>query len=197
MLRIGLTGGIGSGKTTVSDYFKSLYDITIIDADEISHQLISPEGDAYNDVISLFGETILEHNIINRKKIRDGIFSKPSLRKALENIIHPKVKQAILKQTEGMSGHYCLIVIPLLFESNMQPIVDRVLVVHTEKKLQISRVALRDNCTEIHVEDIIDSQLSSEQKLAFADDVIINNDTQERLIPQIELLHKKYLALSG
>jgi len=197
MLRVGLTGGIGSGKTTISDYFKSLYKIPIIDADEISRELVSPQGEAYNEVIKLFGnDVILEQGQINRKLIREKIFESPTLRDSLEQIVHPKVKKTILKQTKELASNYCLIVIPLLFESNMQSTVDRILVIDTKKKFQISRVSLRDQCTEDHAEAIIETQLSTEDKLKYADDIIINDGTRESLIPQIEQLHQKYLALS-
>jgi len=197
MLRVGLTGGIGSGKTTISDYFKSLYKIPIIDADEISRELVSPQGEAYNEVIKLFGnDVILEQGHINRKLIREKIFESPKLRDSLELIIHPKVKKNIFTQTKELASNYCLIVIPLLFESNMQSTVDRILVIDTKKKFQISRVSLRDQCSEDHAETIIEAQLSTEEKLKYADDIITNDGTRESLIPQIEQLHQKYLALS-
>lgn len=197
MLRVGLTGGIGSGKTTISDYFKSLYKIPIIDADEISRELVSPQGEAYNEVVKLFGkDVILQQGNINRKLIREKIFDSPKLRDSLEQIIHPKVKKNILVQTKELASNYCLIVIPLLFEANMQSTVDRILVIDTKKKFQITRVSLRDQCTEDHAETIIETQLSTEDKLKYADDVIINDGTRESLIPQIEQLHQKYLALS-
>lgn len=196
MLRIGLTGGIGSGKTTVSDYFNSLFNVPIIDADSISHALTSPEGAAFQQVINLFGEHIIKNGELNRKKIRDEIFKTPSLRKALEDIIHPKVQQSIIEMSEQLTEQYCLVVIPLLIEANMQSIVDRILVVHSDPALQVSRVTNRDQCTAADVEKIIESQLAAELKLKYADDVITNNDSHESLIPQIERLHKKYLDLS-
>lgn len=197
MLRIGLTGGIGSGKTTVSDYFQSLYNIPIIDADKISHKLISPQGGAYKEVVELFGrESTLVSGEIDRKFIRQRIFETPELRDSLEQIIHPKVQHSIIKQCEKLLADYCLIVIPLLIESGMQSTVDRILIVQTEKNLQISRVMMRDECSESHVESIIDTQLSMEEKLKHADDIIINNGTHDSLITQIEQLHQKYLALS-
>ena len=197
MLRIGLTGGIGSGKSVISDRFKSLYDTPIIDADEISHELILPQGEAYNEVIKLFGnDCVLDSGQIDRKYIREKIFSSPELRTTLEQIIHPKVKENIYQQTNLLSSSYCIIVVPLLIEANMQSIVDRILVIQTDKSLQISRVSHRDQCSTAHVETIVNNQSSTEDKLKFADDVIINNGTLENLNPQIEQLHQKYLALS-
>jgi len=197
MHRIGITGGIGSGKTTVSDYFKSLYSIPIIDADEISKQLIEPNGDAYDYVINLLGpDIILNTGELDRKLIRSKIFQTPTLRTSLEQIIHPKVKDAISEKTNNITASYCIIVIPLLIESNMQSTVDRILLIQTDKKLQISRVSVRDKCTHDHVEAIMNTQLSTTEKLIYADDIIVNNGSKESLISQIEQLHKKYLALS-
>ena len=197
MLRIGLTGGIGSGKSVISDRFKSLYDTPIIDADEISRELMLPQGEAYNEVIKLFGnDCVLDSGQIDRKYIREKIFSSPELRTTLEQIIHPKVKENIYQQTNLLSSSYCIIVVPLLIEANMQSIVDRILVIQTDKSLQISRVSHRDQCSTAHVETIVNNQSSTEDKLKFADDVIINNGTLENLNPQIEQLHQKYLALS-
>lgn len=196
MHRIGLTGGIGSGKTTVSDYFKSIYNIPVIDADEISRQLMTPHGGAYNEVVDLFGSTsVLKSGEIDRKYIRDQIFQTPELRTALEQIIHPKVKISITEETKKLTSVYCLIVIPLLIESNMQSMVDRILLIQTDKQLQIARVTLRDKCGPEHVEAIIASQLSTSEKINYADDIIVNNGPEESLIPQIEQLHQKYMAL--
>jgi dephospho-CoA kinase len=198
MLRIGLTGGIGSGKTTVSDYFRSLFNIPTIDADEISQQLLLPNGAAYQQVIKLFGTSCLdESGEIDRKFIRQLIFEAPKLRHSLEQIIHPLVKESIVGQTSILTGRYCLISIPLLIESNMQSITDRILVVQTDKTHQLSRVTQRDQCNKQHVETIMNTQLSSKERLKHADDIIYNNDTIESLIPQIEQLHQKYLDLSN
>ena len=197
MLRIGLTGGIGSGKTTVSEYFESLYNIPIIDADEISRELVLPHGEAYNEVIDLFGdESVLESGEIDRKFIREKIFISPELRTSLEEVIHPKVKASIINKTNTMSDRYCLIVIPLLIESSMQSLIDRTLVIQTSQSLQLSRVAERDQCTEAHVKTIIDTQLSDQERIKYADDIIVNDGTHEDLIHQISQLHQKYLALS-
>ena len=196
MLRIGITGGIGTGKSTVSHYFQTLYNIPVIDADEISRQLISPEGGAYQEVVALFGHrAVLESGQLNRKYIRNQIFEQQALRHALEAIIHPKVADAIIRETQSLSAKYCLIVIPLLIESNMQSLVDRILVVHTEPSDQLSRVANRDQCAESDVESIIKTQLTTQERLAHADDIISNTGTVEELIPQIRQLHQKYMAL--
>ena len=198
MLRIGLTGGIGVGKTVVSEKFRLLYDISVIDADNITRQLMQTGKDAYNEIVSTFGtETLSDNKEINRKFLREVIFSDPLKRDTLEKILHPKVRDEIIKNTQTQSGPYCLIVIPLLIESNMQSIVDRILVVDAHRKNQLNRVAARDNCGPDHVNKIIDAQISSDERLSHADDIIHNNGDFDDLDQQIHRLHRKYLALTG
>lgn len=197
MLRIGLTGGIGSGKTTISDLFQNTYDIPVIDADVISRELLSPHGKAYDETINLFGsECVLESKNINRKFLRKRIFADDSLRVSLEKIIHPKVRAEISSQVELLDSKYCLIVIPLLIESNMQSMVDRILVIDTSRQNQLDRVSSRDKCTKDHVEDIVNTQLDPNERLKHADDVITNNGSTEGLTQQIHQLHQKYLDLT-
>ncbi|MFK8027412.1 MAG: dephospho-CoA kinase [Gammaproteobacteria bacterium] len=198
MLRVGLTGGIGSGKTTISNQFSSAYGTPIIDADEISRQLLLPNGKAYEETINLFGpECVLESNDINRKFIREKIFTDDSLRLLLENIIHPKVEAEISAQVKSLDAQYCLIVIPLLIESNMQSMVDRILVIDINKQSQLNRVASRDRCEIKHVEAIVNAQIDSAERLKYADDIITNNGQPEDLITQIHQLHEKYLDLTN
>jgi len=197
MLRIGLTGGIGSGKTTISNQFHSTYNIPIIDADEISRALLLPSGKAYDETIKLFGpECVLESRNIDRKFLREKIFANDNLRVLLEEIIHPKVRAEITTQVKLLNSQYCLIEIPLLIESNMQSLVDRILVVDTSKKNQLDRVSSRDQCDKNQVENIIHAQIDSAERLKFADDVITNNGTSEDLFQQIERLHQIYLDLT-
>ena len=198
MLRVGFTGGIGSGKTTISNIFHSTYNIPIIDADDISRSLLSPNQQAYQQVLNLFGnEALLNNGEINRKWLREKIFLHQDLRKQLENIIHPLVRSEIANQVNLVNTSYCLIVIPLLVESNMQTIVDRILVVDTSRDSQIQRVISRDNVDSDHVEDIIDSQIDPIKRLEMADDVITNNGNIQDLHHQVDQLHQKYLDLSS
>ncbi len=197
MLRIGLTGGIGSGKTTISNQFHSAYNIPVIDADDISRKLLLPTGKAYDETINLFGsECVLESKYIDRKFLREKIFASDNLRISLEEIIHPKVQAEITSQVESLNSKYCLIVIPLLIESNMQSMVDRILVIDTSKKNQLDRVSSRDQCDKNHVQDIVNAQIGQKERLKYADDVITNNAKLEELIQQIHLLHQKYLNLT-
>lgn len=198
MLRVGLTGGIGSGKTTISNQFSSAYGIPVIDADEISRQLLLPHGKAYQETVSLFGPAcVLESGHIDRKYLRERIFTDTDLRIALEQIIHPKVRAEITSQVNLLDSTYCLIVIPLLIESNMQTMVDRILVIDINKESQLDRVASRDQCDKNHVENIVNSQMDSAERLKYADDIITNNGQPEDLISQIHQLHEKYLDLTN
>ena len=197
MLRVGLTGGIGTGKSVVSDKFIELYNTPVIDADEISRTLMKPGQPAYEEARALFGEEIVSSNgEINRGYLRALIFSDEEKRAQLEKIIHPKVRDEISNRIATLSGPYCLIVIPLLVEANMQSMVDRILVVDSDPSLQIKRVKLRDNCEESQIKEIINSQIDRQERLLHADDIIINDGNLHDLELQIRKLHEKYLALS-
>ncbi|MEM8845019.1 MAG: dephospho-CoA kinase [Pseudomonadota bacterium] len=197
MLRIGLTGGIGSGKSTVSNKFKSYYNVPVIDADEINHSLLISGSPAFNEIIDLFGsDALLASGEIDRKYLRDKIFSDTDLKKKLENILHPKIRAEISHLASSLTTDYCLIVIPLLIESQLQSIVDRILVIDASSDTQIQRVTHRDHCNEAHVKIIISSQADAEERLKFADDIVNNNGNFTELDEQIEKLHKKYLTLS-
>lgn len=198
MLRVGFTGGIGSGKSTISDIFQSSYNIPIIDADEISRMLLTPNQEAYQEVLELFGDdVILDNGEINRKWLREKIFVQANLREQLEHIIHPRVRNEISQQVSQVNANYCLIVIPLLVESNMQTVVDRILVVDTSKDNQIQRVISRDNVEPEQVYKIIESQIDPSKRLEIADDIITNNGNIQDLHSQVEYLHQKYLDLSN
>lgn len=198
MLRIGLTGGIGTGKTVVSDKFKLFYSIPVIDADVVTRTLMRVGNEAYNEIVKTFGaDTLTSNNEIDRKYLRQAIFSNREKRAQLEDIIHPKVRSEITERVETLSGPYCLIVIPLLIESNMQSIVDYILVVDANRQHQLERVAQRDQCSADHVQSIINSQIDTEERLSHADDIITNNGDLNDLDEQIHRLHEKYLALSS
>ena len=197
MLRVGLTGGIGVGKTTISDKFKLSYDIPVIDADEISRHLMQPGNEAYIEIVNTFGKSSLTgNNEIDRANLRQTVFTSKEKRTQLEKIIHPKVRAEIDKKVKTLNSPYCLIVIPLLIESNMQSLVDRILVVDSSKENQIERVKLRDKCNTDHVESILNAQIDSQMRLDHADDIITNNSDLRSLDQQIHQLHEKYLEIS-
>lgn len=196
MLRVGLTGGIGSGKTTASDIFQNSYNIPVIDADEISRDLLHQGTTAYDEVINLFGqECLLDNKEINRAYLREQIFSQANKRQQLQDIIHPKVQHAIVQRSAELSDCYCLIVIPLLIEANMQSLVDRILVIDTDKSIQLERIVSRDQCTFDQAEVILSTQITPQERLEHADDILRNNGSLADLSDQIFQFHQKYLAI--
>lgn len=197
MLVIGLTGGIGSGKSTVSDLFRKL-GVAIIDTDIIARDLVQPGEDALHEIIHTFGSSILQTDgQLDRKQLGQITFSDTSSRKQLEAILHPRIRQAMLAQLNAVTGPYAIVVIPLLFESAQQSTVDRILVVDCDENTQIQRVKKRDQRSEQQIKNIIQSQTSRKNRLAHADDVIVNNDSHEELAQQVAQLHQKYLKLSA
>jgi len=195
MLKIGLTGGIASGKSTICNLF-SYYNVSIIDADIIARELVELGQPALTEIQTSFGPEIIQTDgTLDRKKLRNLIFSDSKAKQQLEEILHPKIKQQLLIQSNHAQGNYCILAIPLLIESNWQQCVDRILVVDIEPKLQIKRLCLRDNMTPIQAKFMIDSQSSRKERLHFADDVISNNLTPTSLLNIVHQLDKKYRQL--
>jgi dephospho-CoA kinase len=198
MLKIGLTGGIGSGKSTVADIFSSL-GISIIDADLIAHQLTQPGNACFNEIKELFGENFIDSNgELNRKKIAETIFSNPSKKTDLENILHPRIKQRMLQAIEQTKAeHYIILVIPLLLESNFTDLVDRIIVVDADDDIRIQRIQQRDHRSEEQIKDIINSQVDRNQRLQRADDILYNNGELGVLRDAVSLLHRQYIEMSS
>ncbi len=195
--KIGLTGGIASGKTTVSDCFKNI-GTQVIDADEISHDVTKPDGSAFKDIISSFGPDILDENgWINRKKMRSIIFDDVSKKKMLEKIIHPKVRKEMLKAINQSNDHYLIISVPLLVETGMNQMMDRTLVVDCSESTQIERLMGRDKITFDEAKSIMANQAIRSDRQRFADDLIVNekNVTLKELEKQVFDLHKRYSKL--
>lgn len=193
MLKIGLTGGIASGKSTVCRLF-SQHGVPIIDADIIARQLVKPQQQAYDEIVQTFGEDVCHSNgELNRQYLRQLIFSDDKAKKQLEIILHPRIRTQLIQQSNSQNAPYCLLIIPLLIENEMMDCVDRILVIDIDQSLQLSRLCKRDN---IAVDDallIINSQVSRQQRLACADDLITNNNSAEQLRKSVDNLHKKYL----
>ena len=197
MLKIGLTGGIGCGKTTVAKIFGQL-NIPVIDADAIAHQLVAIGQPALAEIRQVFGADFLNPDgSLNRKKLKDVIFSDRQQKQKLEALLHPLVYQAIHTQLAQLQAPYCIISIPLLFETGMTGLVDRILVVDCPVKTQIERVQQRDNITTDRILAIIDSQVSRTFRKSHADDVIDNSKTDDRLAEAVKKLHNSYLSLSA
>ena len=192
--KIGLTGGIASGKTTVSDCFKKL-GTQVIDADIISHEVTEPSGSAFEEILSEFGSEILDENgLINRKKMRAIIFNDPSQKKILENIIHPKVRDEMFQRINKSDDHYLIVSVPLLVETGMHQIMDRNLLVDCSEDTQIERLMHRDKITLNEARAILKNQALRSDRKKIADDLIVNenNVTLIELENEVLELHKYY-----
>ena len=173
--KIGLTGGIASGKTTVCDLFKEL-SVEIIDADVISHELSKKGGAAFEEIIEAFEDEIIgDDGELDRKKLRSIVFNDKTKKKMLEGIIHPKVLLSINEKIKASQSDYLIISVPLMIETGMNAMMDRVLLVDCNVETQIQRLIQRDQSTREEAIRIIDSQASIEAKRELSDDRIINN----------------------
>lgn len=197
LLKVGLTGGIGSGKTTVAALFHDC-GAPCIDADQISHAVTEPGEPGYKGIIELFGAEVVDADKrLNRRKIREIVFNDHALKTKLEKLIHPLVRAGIQQFVEQAKYNYCIIGIPLLLETNATSNIDRILVVDLPEDLQIIRACNRDNATKESIESIIKAQIPREQRLTKADDVIHNTKDLNYLKQQVEALHEKYLRLGS
>lgn len=194
---IGLTGGIGSGKTMVSNRLGDL-GAAIVDTDVIAHQLTGPDAEGSQALAAELGLEILEADgRLNRKKMREMAFRDPSIKQRLEAILHPLIRRDAARQLEQQQGQYVLLVVPLLAESPyFQSLCDRILAVDCPESLQIDRVIKRSHLSHEQVISIIKNQTSREIRKALADDIIDNSGTQEELEMAIQKLHQNYLCLA-
>ncbi|MGZ4954931.1 MAG: dephospho-CoA kinase [Methylobacter sp.] len=197
MLKVGLTGGIGCGKSTVAKIFADL-NIPVLDADEIAHRLVEKGQPALAQIQQEFGKAILNPDgSLNRQHLREIVFSDLKQKQKLESILHPLVYKTIQAELEQLASPYCIISIPLLFETNMTHLVDRILVIDCPVETQIERVKTRDNLTVERIQSIIDNQVSRAYRKANAEDLIDNSTTDYRLAEQVKKLHNLYLSLSA
>jgi dephospho-CoA kinase len=197
MLIIGMTGGIGSGKSEASKIFASL-NIEVIDLDKISKEITEKNQEAIQEIKNLFGQSLFnKENELDRKKLRDMIFSDKNLKIKLENILHPKILAEVKKKLSIFSDEpYVVIDIPLLFETNQYvPLISRSLVIDCELSDQIERVSKRDGMEIAMVQSIISQQVDRNTRIQRGDDVILNDDSMESLEDSIKKLHEKYLNL--
>ncbi|KJF81190.1 dephospho-CoA kinase [Photobacterium angustum] len=193
---IGLTGGIGSGKTTVANLFADNYGIDIIDADIVAREVVEPNTAGLNAIIKKFGaDILLEDGTLNRAKLREAIFSQPELKQWLNELLHPLIREKMLHDIKLSKSPYCLLVVPLMVENNLQTLTNRLLVVDVDEQTQIERTQQRDNVSVEQIKNILASQATRQQRLDAADDVIINFGDSPALTLQIAQLHRQYLKM--
>jgi dephospho-CoA kinase len=198
MLVVGLTGGIGSGKSTVASLFAQ-HGIAITDTDAIAHALTAPGQPALKAIALAFGEECLtSEGALDRAALRHRVFADPAAKKTLESILHPLIRQAVTAELEQpVKAPYRIVVIPLLFETGAyRDIVDRSLLVDCPEAMQIERAMSRGFLTEAEVRAVMSAQLQRKERLARADDVIINDGDLKKLADQIAAIHKKYIRLA-
>lgn len=195
MLVIGVTGGIGSGKTAVTDRFQS-HGITVVDADLASRVIVEPGRPALAEIESHFGSGVIaKDKTLDRRALRDIVFNNPDERKWLEQLTHPLIGQEIIAQLQASRSAYTILVSPLLLESAQHQMAQRILVVDVPVEVQIARTVNRDDTTEEGVRAIIKVQMDRDTRLNKADDVITNDKGLEELNIKVDTLHNTYLSL--
>ena len=194
-LIIGLTGGIGSGKSAVSDAFERL-GADVIDTDKISHQLTMNDADTIDNITDHFGGDIIQDGILNRPKLRAIVFSDDAARLHLEKILHPRIREEVRKAVSRAVGPYIIIVVPLLVEKAQYSFINRILVVDCEELIQVQRVMKRSSLTDVEVTNIMCTQANRQERLKVANDIIINNDDLPSLLKQVRIMHDKYIQIS-
>ena len=191
---VGLTGGIASGKSMVSRMFSDL-GVPIIDTDVIARELVEPGEPLLASIVSAFGKELLDaYGRLKRRKLRKLIFSSKKKRKKLEALLHPEIAAEVRRRMQLIVDGYCMLVIPLLAESGGYPGLDRVLVVDTDPETQLKRLVKRDDVSKKQAKAALKAQVSREERLAIADDVIENSGTPEQLQEKVKALHERYLA---
>lgn len=196
-LVIGLTGGIASGKTTVANMFRDQFGIEIVDADVIARRVVEKGSIGLEAIHQHFGDEILTaEGELNRAELRTRIFANEEEKTWVNQLLHQMIRQQMEQDLQRVTSPYALLVVPLLTENNLQHMADRVLVVDVDEETQIERTMSRDKVPMEQAKSILAAQASREQRLAIADDVIKNDAKNQKLLPQITELHKKYLAIS-
>jgi dephospho-CoA kinase len=198
ILIIGLSGGIGSGKSAVSRCFERL-GVPVIDADQVAREVVEPGQPALAEIATAFGADLIQADgSLDRARLRERVFADPDARRHLEGILHPRIRARMREQLAALPADtpYAVFVIPLLFETGQQDTVDRVLVVEAAEAVRIARVTGRDGVAEGHVRRILAAQCSAEDRAAGADDLISNEGSESELAAKVAALHEKYLALA-
>lgn len=196
MLVVGLTGGIGAGKSVVAKLFEQ-HGIPILDADVAAREVTTPDKPAFASIVKHFGESIVSSNgTLDRTKLREIIFSDPKQRLWLENLLHPLIRDHMREQLKHLNAPYCIAVIPLLLEVEFYSFINRILVIDAPENLQVERVMTRDQTSKTAVDAILQSQASRKDRRAKAHDIITNDKNLTHLLPQVEKLHQQYLEMA-
>ena len=192
---IGLTGGIGSGKSAAANFFQN-EGINVIDADNLAREVIAQNTPGFKSVVDYFGSNIIDvDGSINRSKLRQEVFDNEQKKKVLESITHPLVRNLMEERIETSKSPYSIIMVPLIFETKSMSAYNRILVIDCDTELQLERATLRDNNSREQIQKILDSQCSREERLSIANDVIPNNDSLDDLKTRSLSMHKFYLGL--
>lgn len=195
-LIIGLTGGIGSGKTAASDYFSSM-GVSVIDADIIAREVVEPGQPAWQAIKERYGnESVLEDGTLNRPWLRQKVFSNTDERTWLESQTHPRIRSSMIQQLSEAVSPYSILVSPLLFESKQDELVEKTLVIDVSEELQIERSCARDQNDREQIERIIAAQMSRSERIERADFIADNSKTPDDLYRQLNLLHNEFIQLS-
>ena len=190
---LGLTGGIGSGKSAASYWFEK-QGITVVDADIVAREIVAVGQPALSAIQQTFGDqVILPDGTLNRAGLREIIFQSDDARKQLEEITHPAIRKSIIEQLNSASSPYVILVSPLLFETNQHELVEHTLLIDAPAELQIKRATQRDGQNTAQIEKIIAAQLPREKKQSLANDIVLNDGDLEHLYAQLEPLHQTYL----
>ena len=198
MYVVAITGGIGSGKTTIANQFAAL-GIEVVDADLIAREVVAPGTPALAAIVNHFGaEMLTEQGLLDRRALRERIFSDPAAKFWLNALLHPIIRSEMLRQCAAVSSPYCLLVVPLLVENRLTELADRVLVIDVDEATQIERTCHRDGVSREQAQAILASQANRSERLAMADDVLDNQSgTTETIRERILALHETYLAFAS
>ena len=196
-LKIGLTGGIGSGKSAAGDVFAAL-GAAVIDTDLLSRELVEPGQPALAEIVAEFGTAMLDPDgRLDRARLRERVFADSAARKRLEGILHPRIRQEMLRRAEDTGAAYVVFVIPLLFETGQQALVDRVLLIDVPEATQRRRVAERDGLDSTQIDAVLAAQTDRRTRLGLADDVISNDGSLDELHSAVHAMHRRYLQMAA
>ncbi|EWH10043.1 dephospho-CoA kinase [Catenovulum agarivorans DS-2] len=194
---VGLTGGIGSGKSTVANIFQTQWKIDIVDADIIARQVVEPGTVALEQIVKKFGDDIIDNSgQLKRTKLREIVFTQPQAKTWLDQLLHPIIRQHMSSACQTAQSPYCLLVVPLLLENNLHSMADRILVTDCWPQTQLSRAVNRDNNSPQLILSIMNKQISRQSRLAAADDVVNTELARQSVEQQCKILHQQYLELA-